>query len=254
MIEILSQNSLIILFFFLIALLYSSVGFGGGSSYLAVLAISGLLYTQIRSISLMCNIIVVTSNVLFFIRQKQYNWYRILPLIILSIPLSFLGGYLKLSQEIFFVLLGIILLIAAFTMWFSNKIVNSRQTKNSTSYIKNSVFGGGIGFLSGLVGIGGGIFLSPLLHLTYWDTPKRIAAVSSLFILVNSVSGLTGQILNSDFVIDWNFTSILLLVVLLGSLIGNKLRNSLFSPIFLKKATAILIAFVSIRILIPILF
>ena len=105
-----------------------------------------------------------------------------------------------------------------------------------------------------MVGIGGGVFLAPLLHLTKWDTPKKIAATASFFILVNSIAGLFGQYSNPDFIIDWQLTSILLITVFIGGQIGSRLSNKLFNPIQLKKATAILIAFVSLRILWKYLF
>ncbi|CAL2103236.1 putative membrane transporter protein [Tenacibaculum sp. 190130A14a] len=244
--ETIIQHWFIISLFFIIALLYSSVGFGGGSSYLAVLALTGIAYTQIRSTALLCNIIVVSGNVFLYVQQKQYNWRKVIPLVVFSIPLAFIGGFLKISETFFFVLLGITLLFAAITMWLSKKITASKEINIQ----KNAAYGGVIGFISGMVGIGGGIFLAPLLHLTNWDSPKKIAATASFFILVNSISGLIGQYTNPTFTIDWNLTSILLVTVLIGGQIGSRLSNKLFTPIQLKKATAILIAFVSIRILI----
>lgn len=244
--ETIIQHWFIISLFFIIALLYSSVGFGGGSSYLAVLALTGIVYTQIRSTALLCNIIVVSGNVFLYVQQKQYNWRKVIPLVVFSIPLAFIGGFLKISETFFFVLLGITLLFAAITMWLSKKITASKEINIQ----KNAAYGGVIGFISGMVGIGGGIFLAPLLHLTNWDSPKKIAATASFFILVNSISGLIGQYTNPTFTIDWNLTSILLVTVLIGGQIGSRLSNKLFTPIQLKKATAILIAFVSIRILI----
>ena len=252
--DILISNWYIVLLFFIVAILYSSVGFGGGSSYLAILALTGIVYTQIRSTALLCNIIVVAGNVFFFQQKKLYDWKKVIPLVLFSVPLAFLGGYLKISQTFFFILLGFTLLFAAITMWVSKRIVSSENQIKNLSLGKNAGYGGIIGFISGMVGIGGGIFLAPLLHLTNWDVPKKIAATASLFILVNSISGLTGQYVNPDFTIDWNLTSILLITVFIGGLLGSRLSNRFFSPIQLKKATAILIAFVSIRILIKYLF
>tara|TARA_R110000787_G_scaffold286157_2_gene403487 strand:+ start:4819 stop:5598 length:780 start_codon:yes stop_codon:yes gene_type:complete len=248
------DNWHIILLFFVIAILYSSVGFGGGSSYLAILAITGIAFTQIRSTSLLCNIVVVTGNVIYFQKAKLYNWKKVLPLILFSVPLAFIGGYLRISQTFFFILLGCTLLFAAITMWISKKIISKVDASNNLSITKNASYGGIIGFISGMVGIGGGIFLAPLLHLTQWDTPKKIAATASIFILLNSISGLVGQYLNPAFSINWNLTLLLLVVVLFGSILGSRISNRYFSPIQLKKATAILIAFVSIRILIKYLF
>lgn len=239
----------IILLFFIVAILYSSVGFGGGSSYLAILALTGIIFTQIRATALLCNIVVVSGNVFLFYRHKKLDWKKILPLVLFSIPLAYLGGYLKISQNLFFILLGLTLFFAAITMWISKKIVSSDEKINNSKPQKSATYGGIIGFISGMVGIGGGVFLAPLLHLTNWDTPKKIAATASFFILVNSVAGLLGQYSNPDFIIDWNLTTLLLVTVFIGGQIGSRMSNNYFTPIQLKKATAILIAFVSLRIL-----
>ena len=154
----------------------------------------------------------------------------------------------------FFILLGFTLLFAAITMWISKRIVSSDEKNTNSKPLRNTIFGGVTGFISGMVGIGGGIFLAPLLHLTNWDTPKKIAATASFFILVNSIAGLLGQYSNPDFSIDWNLTSILLVTVFIGGQIGSRISNQYLTPIQLKKATAILIAFVSIRILWKYLF
>ncbi|OAD44800.1 sulfite exporter TauE/SafE family protein [Polaribacter atrinae] len=244
----------IILLFFTVAILYSSVGFGGGSSYLAILALTGIVFTQIRATALLCNIVVVSGNVFLFYHQKKIDWKKVIPLILLSIPFAFLGGKLKISQHVFFILLGFTLLFAAITMWVSKKIISSDEKQTNLKPIKNASFGGVIGFISGMVGIGGGVFLAPLLHLTNWDTPKKIASTASVFILVNSLAGLLGQYSNPDFIIDWSLTSILLITVFIGGQIGSRMSNNYFSPIQLKKATSILIAFVSLRILWKYLF
>ncbi|NVJ88584.1 MAG: sulfite exporter TauE/SafE family protein [Flavobacteriaceae bacterium] len=234
--------------FFCVAVLYASVGFGGGSSYLAILALTGLAFTQIRATALLCNVVVVISNVYVFHKQKNIDWKKIIPLILFSIPLSYVGGFLKITQQFFFILLGITLLFAAVTMWLSNKIKSDEESA-TVNYSKNSAIGGFVGFISGMVGIGGGIFLAPYLHLSKWDTPKKIAATSSVFILVNSIAGLFGQVNNPSFEIDWNLTGLLLVTVFVGGLIGNTLSKNYFTPLQIKKATALLIAFVSLRIL-----
>lgn len=250
LLQITLNNWEIILLFFLIAVLYSSVGFGGGSSYLAVLAITSLTFTHIRAIALLCNIVVVLGGTYIYIKNKLFDWKKIIPLVFISVPMAFLGGYLKIGQTFFFILLGITLLIAAFLMWFSKYI----SQKSKSSHFKNSLtkdisYGGGIGLISGMVGIGGGVFLAPLLHLTKWDTPKRIAATSSFFILVNSIAGLSGQYLNPNFSIDPVITLLLMFTVLIGGQIGSRMSVTIISPIKLKKTTALLIAFVAARIL-----
>lgn len=235
--------------FFIVAMLYASVGFGGGSSYLAILALTGIAYTEIRAISLLCNILVVGGNILFYYHQKSIDFKKVIPLVILSVPLAYLGGYSKITQTFFFVILGFTLFFAAITMWISKNIVSDYEISTKPNVKKNLFYGGFIGFISGMVGIGGGIFLAPLLHLTNWDTPKKIAATASIFILVNSLAGLGGQISNPDFSINWNLTLILLVSVFIGGQIGNRISSKFFTPIFMKKATAILITFVSLRIL-----
>ncbi len=250
LLEILTENWEIITLFFLIAILYSSVGFGGGSSYLAVLALTSLAFTHFRAIALLCNIVVVSGGTYIFVKNKLFNWKKIVPLVFLSVPMAFLGGYLKISQTFFFVLLGITLLVAAILMWTSKYISKKSEDLNlKNSTIKDASYGGGIGFISGMVGIGGGIFLAPLLHLTKWDTPKKIAATSSFFILVNSIAGLGGQYLNPNFSIEPTITILLMITVLIGGQIGSRLSVNLISPIKLKKATSLLIAFVALRIL-----
>jgi len=244
------SNWEIIVLFFLIAMLYASIGFGGGSSYLAVLALTSLAFTQIRAIALLCNIVVVSGGSYLYIKNKLFNWKKIIPLVFVSIPFAFMGGFLRISQTFFFVLLGVTLLVASILMWTS-KYINKKGTdfNSQNSITKDISYGGSIGFVSGMVGIGGGVFLAPLLHLTKWDSPKRIAATSSFFILVNSIAGLIGQSLNPSFTINPAITFTLMFTVFFGGQIGSRIGVKLISPIKLKKATALLIAVVSIRIL-----
>ena len=249
MLELVLNYWWIIIGFFSIALLYSSVGFGGGSSYLALLALTSLEFTEFRAISLMCNIVVVTGGTYIFAKSGHFNWKRILPLVIFSVPLAFLGGYLKISQSLFFILLGFSLLIASLSMFtnFKNGVDADISYKKNT--VRDGFFGGSIGFLSGMVGIGGGIFLAPLLHLTKWDTSKKIAATASFFILVNSISGLLGQITNPEFTINYELTTVLLISVFIGGQIGSRIGAKLVSQLFLKRATAVLIAYIAFTIL-----
>src|SRR5579862_2430990 len=192
------QHWEIIIFFFIVAFVYASVGFGGGSSYLAILALYALPFKEIRLIALLCNIIVVTGGTIVFIRNKQTDWKKIIPVAIFSIPLAFLGAKMKISQDTFFIILGCSLVVAAILLWIKTKPgeMDVIQKQNRWHYAKDGVIGASIGFLSGMVGIGGGIFLSPLLNLMKWDTPKKIAATASVFILVNSISGIAGQLSN----------------------------------------------------------
>jgi uncharacterized membrane protein YfcA len=253
LLQVAIDNWGIISLFFLVAILYSSVGFGGGSSYLAILALTGMSFIQFRAISLLCNIVVVSGGTYIYYKKGLFNWKKIIPLALLSVPFAFLGGYLKISQTFFFVLLGFTLIVAALSMWISKYIVDSPKQGTRKSVLKDGFIGSVIGFVSGMVGIGGGVFLAPVLHLTNWDTPKRIAATASFFILVNSVAGLLGQYqsqsIEADFYFEPNIAFILMLTVFLGGQIGSRLSASRISPYVLKRITAVLIAVVGLRIL-----
>ncbi|MCP3929518.1 MAG: sulfite exporter TauE/SafE family protein [Bacteroidetes bacterium] len=232
--------------FFLVALIYSSAGFGGGSSYLAILVLYPFEFTTIRIIALLCNVAVVSGSIYIFYKSGFLKIRRVLPIILLSIPFAYLGGRLKIDQEIFLIILAITLLSASLLMVFSG------QTKKTGKLPKFSsgLIGAGIGFLSGAVGIGGGVFLSPVLHLTRWGKEKVIAATTSVFILVNSVAGLIGQTITNSFDVDLSLILWLLGAVLFGGQIGARLTAFKLNPIIVKRITAGLIMIVAIRILI----
>ena len=180
----LMQHCEIILFFFIIAFVYASVGFGGGSSYLAILSLYGLPIPEMKLTALICNIIVVTGGTIIYIRSKQVDWKKVLPLVAVSVPLAYAGAKMKLSQDTFFIVLGCSLILAAFLLWIRYRYVSEEEAiTHKANFVKDGLLGGAIGFLSGIVSIGGGIFLSPVLNLMKWDTPKKIAATASLFIL-----------------------------------------------------------------------
>lgn len=241
----------LLLIFLIIAFVYSSVGFGGGSSYLAVLAIYSLPYQEIRLTALICNVIVVVGGVIIYLRNKQVDWRKILPLTLISVPMAYLGAIIKLSQETFFLILGFTLILAALLLWIqTDKKDKDYRTENyKPSLVQNSLLGGGIGFLSGLVGIGGGIFLSPLLNLIKWDTAKKIAATSSVFILVNSISGITGQFSNLSVEMNFSRIGILCLSVFIGGQIGSRMSIK-WNPLIVKRMTAVFVFIAGINVLI----
>lgn len=240
----------IFLLFLIIAFVYSSVGFGGGSSYLAVLAMYSLPYQEIRLTALICNVIVVVGGVYIYVKNKQINWRKVLPITLVSVPMAYLGAILKISQETFFMILGITLIIAAVLLWVKTEAKNEEKIsyESKSTIVGNSFLGGGIGFLSGLVGIGGGIFLSPLLNLMKWDTPRKIAATSSVFILVNSVSGIFGQLSKLSVEIDYFRILSLCLAVLIGGQIGSRMSLK-WNPLVIKRMTAILVLVAGINVL-----
>jgi len=238
------------LIFFFIALVYSSVGFGGGSSYLAILALFDVNYLLTRSTALLCNIAVVSGSVYIFHKKGHLDLKKTLPLVTASVPLAFAGGYLPLRENTFFVLLGLTLLVAGILTWLRPKIEKSAQNAQTRkSGFRSSAIGGGIGLLSGMVGIGGGIFLAPVLYLTRWARPKTIAATSSLFILVNSIAGLGGQVAKPEFEMDMKFVLPLLICVILGGQAGVRIAANRLPALWVRRATALLILYVAVRLL-----
>lgn len=232
--------------FFLIALIYSSVGFGGGSSYLALLAVMGLHYEIIRPTALLCNIIVVCGGTYIFWKSGAVDLRKSWPFICTSIPLAFVGGLWEIEDaDFFFVVLGISLILASILLWVQPSRKEGQRFK---SPLLNAGLGGSIGFLSGFVGIGGGIFLSPVLHLLNWDEPRKISALASLFILVNSVSGLAGQVAATRD-IAWEFIVPLLAAVLAGGQIGSRLGARAFNPVYIKRITSMVIFAAALKIL-----
>jgi len=235
---------LLVVLFFIIAMIYSSAGFGGGSSYLALLSLYSLPFTDLRVVALTCNITVVLFSVLLYQKEKQIPWQKVVPILVFSIPLAYLGGRYHIDEQLYFVILAMTLLVASLLM-----LRSSRLTVRPLRSYTNGLMGGGIGFLSGVVGIGGGIFLSPLLYLTRWDKPKAIAATSSIFILFNSVAGLLGQMSQRTEKIDLSYILPLMLAVLIGGQIGTRLSLFKLDPRQLKKITAVVILLVALRLL-----
>ena len=243
-----SQFSILIISFFVIALIYSSVGFGGGSSYLTMLALMAVNFQLMRSTALLCNIIVVIGGVYIFYKEGKLDLKKTWPLVLSSIPLAYVGGFWPIRQEMFFILLGTILIVVSILLWFQPEKNSSHSNPKYDTVAFKVIVGGTLGLLSGLVGIGGGIFLSPILHFIRWDEAKKISAAASFFILVNSVSGLAGQFHQQN-ALDWNFIWPLLLAVLLGGQIGSRLGAQKFNPVYVKRITAMLILVAGSKIL-----
>ena len=234
----------LVILFFIMAMLYASVGFGGGSSYIAILLLAGLAIEEVRLIALICNIIVVLGACINYYRADLIPWKKILPIVLLSIPFAFLGGMIQLDGPIYKLLAGITLVIAALLM--IKPVKENQIPLKNISMLERSTIGSGIGFISGLIGIGGGIFLSPFLNILRWQTDKVISATASVFILFNSVAGIAGQLTNS---ISINIQQILTLglAVAIGGQIGNYLNIKLLSPRVIKLLTAILVCVVGVR-------
>lgn len=237
-------------FFFLTSLVYSMVGFGGGSTYLALLVLFSIPYEMIPSTALVCNIIVVSGGCYFFIKEKHFSLRLMLPFLLTSIPSAFIGGRVSVNKTTFLLLLGFSLFAASLRMFFSDKeTVKKYRVSNRRLWGVGLPIGAVFGFLSGLTGIGGGIFLAPCLYLLGWAPARTIAATASFFILMNSVSGLFGQLIKRAFVLDWRLLFPLALAVFIGGQIGSRLSSRKLNIDLLKKLTATLVFFVSVRIL-----
>ncbi|MFM9851726.1 MAG: sulfite exporter TauE/SafE family protein [Sphingomonadaceae bacterium] len=238
--------------FLLTAGLYASVGFGGGSTYTALLALAGVDPKILPTISLLCNIIVVTGGSLRYAVAGEVAWKRVLPLVAVSAPLALLGGLTPIKQQSFMLILALSLVLAGLLLLVQGNRHVQRAPVRTRGNSFDLLAGAATGYLAGLVGIGGGIFLAPLLHLTRWGSPRAIAATSSVFILINSLFGLAGQIAK-------NGTSVmatalapywpLAFAVLIGGLIGNYASLRLLSQALVRRATAVLILYVGGQLL-----
>ena len=234
--------------FFVTAILYSSVGFGGGSTYLALLLISGVPYFIFPVIALSCNIVVVSGNCFNYIRAGNLNLRLLIPYLIGSIPLAFIGGSLPIEKRLFEILLFLVLTIAGILLLLNFRSYDDKEESYRKIPIIISILIGGIlGFISGVVGIGGGIFLSPILYLIKAGRPKHIVTTASLFILINSLLGIIGQLTKNVVISEIPNYWFLLLAVLIGGQVGNFLNLKIFPTRILALVTAGLVLFIAIR-------
>ncbi len=179
------------LLLFLVAFLYAAVGHGGASGYLALMAVFSVAPEEMKPTALLLNLFVSLTAFIQFYRGDFFKWKIFLPLSLASVPLSFLGGTITLDVHLYKKILGIILLIPVIRLIFFRNIRTEEIKPGNTGIAL--LLGGSIGFLSGVIGIGGGIILSPALLLLKWTNQKQTAAISALFIFVNSLAGLMGQ-------------------------------------------------------------
>lgn len=233
-----SSELLLAFCMFVGAALYSSVGHGGASAYLALMALFGLPPTIMKPTALVLNLIVAGIGSVRYLKAGQFRWRTLWPFLLGAIPFAFLGGAIKLPGDIYKPLVGIVLLLSAARLLWPTEIRALRETRDPPLLLA-ILLGAGIGLLSGLTGTGGGIFLSPLLLFLAWSAPKPTSGVASVFILANSAAGLLGnwasvQQLPADLPLYAGS-------VLAGGLIGTTLGIRLHAPIILKALGVVLV-------------
>jgi len=219
-----------------IAFLYSTVGHAGASGYIAAMALFNVLPTVIKPAALVLNILVACIVTWQFWKAGHFSWQLFWPFALLSVPFSFAGGYLNLPTEAFKIIIGLVLVFSAF--WFLIKPKPDEDPRLPQKAIAIPV-GASLGLLSGLTGVGGGIFLTPLVILMRWARTKTASAVSALFILVNSIGGLLGNIAGTKQLPL--FALPMALSACAGGLLGSYLGSRRFSPLMIKRLLAVVL-------------
>jgi uncharacterized protein len=236
------------IFFFLIALVYSSAGFGGGSLYLAVLSGSGLSTSSILISALVCNAVVTAISSFQFYKSGDMNWNKTKYLLLLSLPFSMVSGMYRFESKTYSLILASCLILAALAMFLGKAKSQNQPISKNWVWALTPI----IGIMSGLSGIGGGIYLAPLLYLTHWAKPKEIAAICALFIFVNSAGGLVVRgDLFAPAILDEKIYFFPIAVVI-GGFIGSKITTNLLSQIMVKNITMGIMIFAAVRLFIKV--
>ncbi len=230
----------------LIAFLYASVGFGGATGYLAVMSLFGISTQVMASTALLLNVLVSSVSFVTFRLNGHLRWNLLVPFLISSIPAAFWGGYWKITDRLYFALLyAVLTLVAIRLLFFTRKSDGDRPLRPLSPYLA-LVIGGGIGLISGMVGIGGGIVLSPIIIFARWGNARQASAVSAAFIMLNSLSGLIGRIIGGTF----GLTSLglsLIPLAFLGALSGSYWGATRFQGIVLRRILGAVMGFAGLN-------
>ena len=228
------------------ALLYSSVGHGGGSGYLAAMALAGVAPEVMRPTALTLNVLVAGIATLQFYRAGYFSWRTFLPFAAASVPLAFVGGMIHLPTTIYKPLVGLVLLFAAYRLWLDAREKSAAAPEMPPTYVAISL-GAGIGLLSGLTGVGGGIFLSPLLLLMNWAEVRRTAAVSAAFVLVNSIAGLAGNVVSvrrlPGAIFAWGVAAVV------GAVVGSELGRRRLATLTLRRLLSVVLIIAGLKLI-----
>ena len=235
---------LIIIAIFIVAVLYSSVGHGGASGYLAVMALLAVPQATTRPSALLLNVFVATVGAIQFYRAGHFAWRTFWPFAVTSIPFAFIGGMITLPTQTYEMVLGAVLVVAAIRLAWN---LRSDAEPNEPNILVALLIGAAIGLLSGLVGVGGGIFLTPVLLLMHWAETKTAAGVSAMFILVNSIAGLAGNYtqLTSLPTNVWFW----IVAAIAGGLIGSTLGAQRFDSLTLRRVLAAVLIFAGAKLM-----
>lgn len=239
------------LLIFLVAILYSSVGHGGASGYLAVLSFFSFAPAVMSSTALLLNILVAGVGTVAFYRAGYFSKKLAWPLIVLSIPAAFLGGLLPVTEKVYFILLTFILLVASYRMASFQNSKEQDEPLKPLSIPTALPIGGGIGLLSGIVGVGGGIFLSPIMILKKWATAKQTAALSAIFIVVNSFAGLAGRFVRGN--LEFGAPLFLVFIAFVGGLIGSHMGANKFSGLTLRRLLALVLLIAAVKLVLKVI-
>jgi uncharacterized membrane protein YfcA len=229
---------------FIVAILYSSVGHGGASGYLAVMAFLVVTPNVTRPTALILNVFVASIGAFQFYRAKYFDWKVFVPFAIASVPFAFIGGMISLPLEIYRIVLGIVLLVAAARLAWN---FSSDAAPHAPKIWLALIIGAVIGLLSGLIGVGGGIFLTPILLLMNWTETRTAAGISAAFILVNSISGLAGNyaqvaLLPSN-VVFW------IAAAVAGGIVGSTLGSRRFNSLTMRRVLALVLVLAGIKLI-----
>jgi len=240
---------LICCLFFLVAFLYSTVGHGGASGYLAVLSLFAFPTDERASTALLLNIIVAGIAFYYYYRSGFFSTKLTIPFLITSVPLAFIGGMIHVPKQIYGLLLTIALIAAALRLIIKFESDTDGSLKYTLPSLRIALPTGGVlGLISGVVGVGGGIFLSPIILLLKWADPKFTAATSALFIVVNSVAGISGRIIDGRF--STGTLLPFLVAAILGGFIGSMWGSRKFSNITLRRLLGIVLIIAAVKLLI----
>ncbi len=223
------------------AFLYASVGHGGASAYIAAMAIAGIAPAEMRPVALQLNVLVSALATFKFYRAGHFRWPLFWPFAVVSVPAAYLGGAITLPGNAYKILVGVVLLYAGWQLWWSARAGEEMRPARRIPVLLAMAIGAVLGVLSGLTGVGGGIFLSPLLLLFGWAGTKQTSAVSAPFILVNSLAGLSAGLVRNP-VLPPDYAWWLMAAVLVGGWAGAEYGSRRFANPLIRQVLAVVLA------------